>query len=72
MKHALQLLGLGLLLATLSGCDTYIEGHGHAHRSGYQRGHSHVHSDHDDSRRRSSGRSSGSLLNTNIGVGLGR
>ncbi|MDP1590413.1 MAG: hypothetical protein Q8M07_21855 [Prosthecobacter sp.] len=67
MKHTLQLLGLGLLLAALSGCDTYIEGRGHAHGSGYRRGPSHGNSDHHDSRRRSSG----SSLNTNIGVGLG-
>ncbi len=69
MKHTLQLLGLGLLLATLSSCDTYIEGHGHARRPGYWNGHTHTHSDHYYSRRPSY-RPAGPSLNTNIGAGL--
>lgn len=75
MKHTLHLLASGLLLTTLSSCDTYVDagarGHAHARPGSWNNRYhpSHSRSDHDDSNRPSY-RRSGSLLNANTNVGV--
>lgn len=72
MKHIILTLGLGMLLATLSSCDTYVEGHGHARPyPAYGPGHTHTHTDHyyrDSSP--PARRSSRPLLNANTNLGV--
>ncbi len=69
MKHMTHILTLGLLAATLASCTTYVEGRGHAGSGYHSRSNHSSHSDRGYSGR-SSGRSSGSLLNANVGANV--
>jgi hypothetical protein len=72
MKHLFQTLSLVALMMTLSSCDTYVEGHGHAYRHpAYRPGPSHSHTSHHYYSDRPARRSYGPSLNTNTNVGLG-
>ena len=74
MKHTLQLLSLGFVMAALSGCDTYIEGRGRAHSHAYPYrygpGYNHTQTNHYYYDRRPSPRPSGPVLNANTNLGL--
>lgn len=68
MKHTILTLALGIALMTLSSCDTYVEGHGHAHPA-YGRSSHHTHTTHHHYDNRPA-RRSGSLLNANTNLGV--
>ncbi len=72
MKHLLQTLSLGLLMATLSSC--YVEGQGRVNSSRsyptYGPWHGNTHTDHYYYERGPSYRPSGPLLNANTNLGL--